>query len=479
MRRSDDFLYSKILDRDASYNGRFLVAVTSTMIYCLPSCPALKPKRENVRFFLRESEALDAGFRPCLRCKPDFFYRGEDIDRDTYRAVLATMRESPEGITDATALSRAVAVSTTKLNDLIRCHGQTSPAVLINRFRIQRAMQQLIETNDQVTDIAYAVGFDAESTFHRQFSFQTGLSPGAYRSLRESRFFVLRLPRKYRPMDALAYHGRDAQSKSDCVRANVIRKPLVVDGCPLILQITLDREGAACEVHSTKRLEPRVMVFVHGACLRMLGLTTDPSLFESHVARGSPLASIVAGRRGLRIPLTADAWEALSWGIIGQQINLNFACQLRRELTKIAGTRMDDGMFAHPGPGDVAALDEADLKKRKFSASKARYLIGAARAVMSNDLPVESLNAGSAKVAADTLQSIPGIGIWTANYVMMRGAGFVDCAPAGDSALSTALKRLYDLPERPGVVEAGRLMEEYSPYRSFATAHLWASLRTE
>jgi 3-methyladenine DNA glycosylase/8-oxoguanine DNA glycosylase len=202
-------------------------------------------------------------------------------------------------------------------------------------------------------------------------------------------------------------------------------------------------------------------------------------LFENHVARTSRLASMVAKRRGLRIPLTANAWEALTWGIIGQQINLRFACSLRRELTELAGTCIGDGSIAHPGPDEVARLDVADLKKRRFSTSKARYLIGAARAAVSNDLPIESLNAGSAKVASETLQSIPGIGVWTANYVMMRGAGFVDCAPAGDSALSTALKNVYDLPERPDTAESGKLMEQFSPYRSFATAHLWASLKSE
>lgn len=476
MRWSDDFLYAHSGTRDGSYDGRFIIAVTTTGIYCLPSCPARKPKRENVRFFRHEHEAIEAGFRACLRCRPDMFYRGDDIDRDSYRAVVdAVTTPNDPGLTTA-SLARTVAVSATKLNDLVRVHGHTTPAALIRKAKIHQAMARLIGTNERITDIAYATGFESESTFHRQFLQQTALSPGAYRALRESTYFVLRLPANYRVADPLGYHGRDPQSRSEAVDGRAIRKPMVLDGSPLLLTTTLTDDGAACEITSRKVLAPATMAAVQAICLRMLGLTADPTPFESQVSKTKELATVVAQRRGLRIPLTATNWEALAWAIIGQQINLAFACSLRRELVDIVGSRIEGDLIAHPDASAVAALDEKDLTKRRYSKSKARYLIGAARAIATKTLDLDALSTGSAQLAAVNLEAVPGIGTWTANYVMMRGIGFVDCVPAGDSALSMALQRAHELGARPDATATTRLMEAYAPYRSFATAHLWASV---
>ena len=110
------------------------------------------------------------------------------------------------------------------------------------------AMRRLIGTHDRITDIAYAAGFESESTFHRQFAQHTALSPGSYRALRDSTFFVLRLPERYLPSDALAYHGRDPESNSEIVRGNVLRKVLTFEGSPAILTI----EFASGEAGSRK-----------------------------------------------------------------------------------------------------------------------------------------------------------------------------------------------------------------------------------
>jgi len=404
------------------------------------------------------------------------FYRGEDIDRDRFQAVIEAISGRADDAVTASSLARAVRVSATKLNELVRTHGHTTPASLIRKARVREAMRRLIDTTERITDIAYATGFESESTFHRQFVQHTALSPGAYRALRESTFFVLRLPSRYRAVDPLGYHGRDAGSRSEVVSGSSICKPMVIDGQPLTVTITLGADGAACEVAAGKRLPPATMAFVHDVCLRMLGLVADPSPFEIKAAGMRGLDQVVAQRRGLRIPLTATTWEALAWAIIGQQINLAFACSLRRELVELAGTRASDDLIAHPDAAAVAALDERDLTKRRFSGSKARYLIGAARAIAPKTLDLDALAVGSARLAAARLESVPGIGTWTANYVMMRGIGFVDCVPAGDSTLSLALQRTLELSSRPDTASTAKLMEPFAPYRSFATAHLWASV---
>ena len=162
-------------------------------------------------------------------------------------------------------------------------------------------------------------------------------------------------------------------------------------------------------------------------------------------------------------------------GIIGQQINISFASSLRREMVLLAGEKIGD-MRAHPTPEAVANIDIADLASRRYSRSKARYLVEAAQAVADRRLDIEALGEGSAIAAERALTAQRGIGIWTARYVLMRG-GFADAAPVGDSALATALQRLHKLPERPDADGTARLMTAFAPHRSIATMHLWTYLR--
>jgi 3-methyladenine DNA glycosylase/8-oxoguanine DNA glycosylase len=203
--------------------------------------------------------------------------------------------------------------------------------------------------------------------------------------------------------------------------------------------------------------------------LKMLGLNNEVSLFESRHA------NFVAPRRGLRLPNLPTGFDSLTWGIIGQQIHVKFAGSLRRDLIELAGEKIG-GMRAHPTPERVASLALAKLKARRFSRSKARYLIDAAAAVARGELDIENLPHGSAVAAEKKLTARHGVGTWTARYVMLR-TGFADAAPVGDSALAAALQKLHKLAERPDQTEAARLMAAFSPHRSLATMHLWTYLR--
>jgi len=148
---------------------------------------------------------------------------------------------------------------------------------------------------------------------------------------------------------------------------------------------------------------------------------------------------------------------------------------LRREMVELAGEKIGD-MRAHPTPERVAGVDQSTLTARRYSGSKARYLIDAAQAVASGKLNIETIGEGSAIAAEKMLTDQRGIGTWTARYVLMRG-GFADAAPVGDSALATALQRLHKLPERPDADQTARLMSAFAPHRSLATMHLWTYLK--
>ena len=223
------------------------------------------------------------------------------------------------------------------------------------------------------------------------------------------------------------------------------------------------------KVHAKRKLGRDAMAALHGAALKILALTNDVTQFESRHA------AFVQNRRGLRMPLLPTGFDALCWGIIGQQINVKFATALRRDLVQLAGEKIGD-MHAHPTPEAVANIDIGALAARRYSRSKARYLVDAAAAIASGELDIENLGDGSAIAAERALTARRGIGTWTARYVLMRG-GFADAAPVGDSALATALQRLHKLPERPDGDQAERLMSAFAPHRSLATMHLWTSLK--
>jgi AraC family transcriptional regulator of adaptative response / DNA-3-methyladenine glycosylase II len=470
------YSWDRAAAREGRYNGKFLIGVLTTGVYCLPSCSARQPKPENVRIFKVEADAQAAGLRACKRCRPDLFYRGEDGDITLFEGLGARVRAAPESFADIAALGRACGVSQSKLGDLLREHAHMAPAAWLRRERVRAACRLLLETDDRVVDIGHAAGFESESVFHRQFLALTRMTPGAYRTLKGASVFLLQLPAAYRAQEVLAYHARDPQSSCEKVHGNRIFKALSTSDGAAVVELSVEPEAAWCRIHAEYQLGPDSMRLIHAAALRMLGLTADVAAFEARAGRDARMARLLAKRRGLRLPLTPTAFDGLCWAIIGQQINIAFAGALRREIFELAGEKID-GMRAHPSPTRVANLDVAELTKRRFSRSKAEYLIGAARAVVAGELPAERMADGSAVAAERSLTRVRGIGTWTARYMLMRGAGFADCAPAGDVALAAALKKLHAADERPGIKEVETLMRSFAPYRSLATCHLWASLK--
>jgi AraC family transcriptional regulator, regulatory protein of adaptative response / DNA-3-methyladenine glycosylase II len=464
------FSWSREDARAGKLNGKFLIGVLTTGIYCLPSCPARAPKPENVRLFTSETEAKAAGLRACKRCRPDLYYRGEDENVALFEGLAARVTAAPQDFADASALARAAGVSLTKLGDLLRDHAHLAPAQWLRRQRVRQAAHELLHTRGKVAEIGFGAGFESESVFHRQFLAQMRMTPGAWRALDGAQIFMLQLPPGYRAQEILAYHARDPEGRMERSEGNRIWKALATADGPVVLELTLEPGAAWAKVHADARLGKASMAALHGAALRMLGLVNDVAQFETRHA------TLAGRRKGLRLPLLPTGFDGLCWAIIGQQINIKFAGSLRREIAELAGEDGPGGMRAHPTPERVANLTVADLNARRFSRSKAQYLIDAAAAVARGDLDIESLPDGSAVAAEKKLTAMRGIGLWTARYVLMR-SGFADAAPVGDSALATALQRLHKLPERPDTDGTARLMSAFAPHRSLATMHLWNSLK--
>ncbi len=178
----DNAKYERVLASDPEWDGRFYLGVLTTGIYCRPSCRVRKPLQKNVRFFDNVEQARAAGLRPCRRCHPDDFARGEDVDRDEVLALLEELQADPARFTDVDALVERSGYGATRLFEMFhRILGRT-PAAVLNAARIDHAQRLLRETGESVLCVALASGFHSASAFHRRFKLATGLTPLAYRS---------------------------------------------------------------------------------------------------------------------------------------------------------------------------------------------------------------------------------------------------------------------------------------------------------
>lgn len=466
--------FAAIRARDARFNGAFLTGVLTTGIYCLPSCPARRANDENVRFFLLEADAQTAGLRPCRRCRPDLFYQGRDPDAEAVDRVAAAVRRDPSRFAAVEDLCAAAGFGPTKLGRLFRERYHATPAGFLARARVATACRLLSENGrPKSIEAGFAAGFDALSAFHENFRHGTGLTPVAYRELGVSPEFVLALPEGYRWEAVPAWLGRDPESPLERASGDTIVKSIHLDDGPAVLD--LERRGAAvrCRVESARRPGPQAMRQAHAVTVRLLGLDQDPGPFERRAARSPVYRPVVRGREGLRIAQTGSVFEALTWAIVGQQVNLAFAGALRRAVVERCGRPAGRGLLAHPAPADVAALDLADLTKARFSRRKAETLIDTARSFVAAGEDVEALAQGPVPQIEARLQGLRGIGPWTTQYVLLRGCAFADCVPVGDTGLGEALRRVHGLAQRPDPVATRALLEPLAPYRSLATIHLW------
>jgi AraC family transcriptional regulator of adaptative response / DNA-3-methyladenine glycosylase II len=472
MRMTNAQMYSRFLASDPAWDGRFFTGVLTTGIYCLPSCKARKPRPENVRFFPSCDAARGAGLRPCLKCHPDDFARGADPVLESIEALVAEVRADPGRFGDARSVVRRSGYGTTRCFELFRQHFHSTPADLLLRARIERARRLLSAGGPPLADVAAEAGFESLSAVHEHFRAFNGMTPTEYRGLASPGPFRVGLPPGYPLAHLLRSLGRDPHSVTERLVGTTYESSCDLDGVPAVMRIEFSRESATVSVDAAAAVGGNHRVAAHRLVAGMLGLEQDAAAF-ARLARRLGVARLVSGRQGLRLVQTPSVLDGLLWSIIGQQINLPFACLLKRRLIENTGTALPGGLFSLPAPEAVARLEPADMRPWQYSRQKAEYLIGAARLVAGGELDLAALPAMSATRAERTLLAVRGLGPWSVNYLMMRSLGFADCVPIGDTGVTSGLKTLFSLEERPDADATRRLMSVFSPHRSLATAHLW------
>ena len=381
-------------------------------------------------------------------------------------------------ITDHNPLAVAAAKLQTNIQTVdaeCRINRHMPAAVWIQQLRCERAFECIYAATQRPQQVSEELGFAASATLNQALLARYGLDAQAIARLRGAKEFQVRLPAAFSITETLQYLGRDPASLAQRrTSATSVAAGIWVCGRPATLRLHFDGpQRVNCELVLRGRHPQHAARAAHAIAARFLGFSSATDLLQQR-ADADPLISRLVGlREGLRLPLTATPFDALTWSILGQQISLSFAYTLLRTCCELAGARCPGGLTTMPVAQRLAELSAEQLTQRQLSRAKVQYLQTLAADVASGAVQLEALADGSAMTAYQTLIRARGIGPWTANYVMMRGFGFADCAPIGDAGLRRALTRFFALPAAPTDREMVPLMAQFSPHQSLATYHLW------
>jgi len=472
--------YRAVESRDARFDGWFITAVTTTGIYCRPSCPTpIRPKRQNVRFYPTAAAAQLAGFRACKRCRPDaspgspeWNVRGDLVGR--------AMRLIADGVIDrdgVAGLARRLAVSERHLHRLLIAELGAGPLAIARAQRAQTARTLIETTALPFTDVAFAAGFDSIRQFNDTVREIFALTPTELRAAGRRRgdhpngALTLHLP--YRPpldwSNLLAWLRTRAIPGVAEVDGTVYRRTLRLPGGGAIVEL----EPAGTHIRCTLQLESIADLGTAVLrCRRLLDLDADPLSVVEALSTDRRLSMLVKRNPGLRAPGAVDGTELAVQAIMGQQVSLAAARTLTARLVTAHGDRIK---IAHPSLTHLfptaGALGHADLAKLGVPNTRRTTLTEMARAIANGTLV---LDPGADRIAVyQQLTALPGIGDWTAGYIVMRALGDPDTILATDLGVRKAAAQLGFGSTPRSITDRAAA---WSPWRTYANHHLWASL---
>ncbi len=462
--------------RDARFDGCFFIGVTSTGVYCRPVCAARLPKPENCCFFPSAAAAEQAGFRPCLLCRPELAPGHSSADA-ARRLALAAAHRIGEGDLEAgglDAVSGRLGVTARHLRRIFKRQFGVSPVAFAQTQRLLLAKRLLTDTAMPVTDVAFASGFGSLRRFNALFRKRYRLAPTALRkaasapSPSDAPVLELAFRPPYDWDGILAFLGARSIGGVEAVEASVYRRTLALARNGVThagwLEVAPMANKNALRVTVAASLVP-VLPTVLGRVSHLFDLSCNPHV----VAEG--LGGLADAHPGLRVPGAADGFEVAVRAILGQQVTVAGARTLARRFAAAFGDPLATPFAAlttvFPSPARVAGLSVDAIASLGITAIRTRAIIALARMLTEKTL---TLSPGADIEATLTaLQTLPGVGEWTAQYIAMRALAWPDAFPHTDFGVKKALGETN--PKR--VLE---MAEAWRPWRAYAVMHLWRSL---
>jgi AraC family transcriptional regulator of adaptative response / DNA-3-methyladenine glycosylase II len=505
---ADDDCYLALKARDARFDGSFFTGVTSTGIYCRPVCSVKAPKRENCRFFRHAAQAESAGFRPCLRCRPELAPQLPQTaawstqDASTMLAnQAARLLDEPEGWSEGAPsvekLAVRLGVSNRHLRRIFDAQFGVSPLQYLQTRRLHTAKQLLTDTALPITRIALMSGYQSVRRFNAAFAGHYKLNPTQLRrgQLEDANLLVsaetgsacdptispcstirlgYRLP--YDVAGMLGFFSKRAinaiESIADCAGRTVARRTFGIETGNQQhtgwLQLSFDEQRAQLVLQVSDSLRD-VLPLVIRRVRAMLDLDADPAAINAVLHEHFPAAD------GLRVPGSLDGFELAVRAVLGQQVTVAAARTLAQRLVEKFGepipTPWPELNRLFPSPAALAGLDLASgdtLGQLGIVRQRQAAIVGIARALLDQRLQLH----GGADFAStvETLKRLPGVGDWTAQYIAMRALRWPDAFTAGDVALQKALG--VQAAKNPAKA-AEAASSAWKPWRSYAVIRVW------
>lgn len=479
-----DVCYRALLARDTRFDGVFFTGVKSTGIYCRPVCTVKTPRASSCSFFPNAALAEAAGYRPCLRCRPELAPYA--LQQNLAYAVWQRIAAGALNGGDLEGLSAQVGLSSRQLRRVLLQHFGVTPVELAQTQRLLFAKKLLQETNLPMTELAYAAGFGSLRRFNALFDERYGMAPTAVRRMTKKEpkigdALVLRLA--YRPpfnwnemlryLSSRGIPGVEAVLADEQSYARSVR----IDNTEGWLRVRHLAAKMQLELEVAPQLGPHLM-FLLSKVRTQFDLDANPEVIEAHLRQDPLLGDQLNLVPGLRVPGTFSVFELAVRAVLGQQVSVAGATTLSGRLVQRFGDPVATPLAAvthhFPRPEILASAPIADIAQIGMPASRAETIRNMAQFAADGGLNLSP--ACSLQQAVEQLKSVRGIGEWTAQYIALRALRFPDAFPAGDLGLQKAAAT--------DDAHNGRMTEKqllaraanWSPWRGYAALVLWNSL---
>ena len=454
--------------RDPRFDGRFFVGVRTTGIYCRPVCPVKLPREENVVFFAAAAQAIEAGYRPCLRCRPEAS-PGTPAWMGTSTTVSRALKLINEGALDdggtIAGLSDRLGVTTRHLSRLFARHLGVSPKTVAQTRRLQFAKKLIDETMLPMTEIAMSAGYGSVRRFNDHFRQVYARAPRQLRKEGGSgtgETLVLQLPYRepFSFNTLLDFYRVRATPGVEQVTGSTYSRNFLLDNVAGRLMVSAGKGVLTCRVEGGSS---RALMRLHGALKRMFDLDAVPAEVNRVLCSDRKLAALVRQAPGLRLPGAFDPFEIAVRAIVGQQVSVKGASTVMGRIAEQYGKSTDYGPV-FPDADRLARLDPASLPMPRKRAEAIRSL---AAEVASGRIAFDQTDKSDFEAS---LLALPGIGPWTAQYIAMRALGDPDAFLQGDLVIRKVVKQLFGLDRERDLLA---LAERWRPWRGYAGMHLW------
>ena len=505
-----DACYLALKSRDARFDGQFFTGVTSTGIYCRPVCRVKAPRKENCVFYAHAAQAESAGFRPCLRCRPELAPQQRQV-WSTEDASKMLAGQAVKLLGDAALcgdecsvsdIAAKVGVSERHLRRIVEAYLGVSPLQYLQTRRLLSAKSLLTDTSLPISDVALSSGFGSLRRFNAAFLQHYGMPPtrlrrdgkeGANAANRNDHISIqlgFRPPFdaqallafwKERQLDTMELIASHAASMPGTPVFSLKNQPIqLIRSFSMAhlgqqisgwLAASIDLENNCLRVHMSEAFAPALPAVI-ARVRAAFDLDADPAAIDAALS-----ASFSAGH-GMRVPGSLEGFEIAVRAILGQQVTVAAARTFTQRILERYGapvqTPWPQITRCFPTPQSLANASPDDLGKMGIVRQRQTALIALSRAVARSEINLNSPPNPLQTIAQ--LQQLPGIGEWTANYIAMRALRWPDAFPAGDIVLHTALNLRNEKSPTKRARAAELASQSWRPWRSYAVFRAWAGM---